>query len=62
MTLTRKELSPMSSLLKTKTFWTGFLGILGGVAMYCTGDTDTGAQMILTGLSAICLRNAIAKQ
>lgn len=51
------------SLLSTKTFWTGVSGVLGAVGAYLTGEIDLAqaAQMALTGLVAIFLRQGLVK-
>lgn len=51
----------MKELLKSKTFWTGVASILSGVAMVLSDKQEAGIQLILTGLTAIFLRNGINK-
>ena len=51
----------MKELLKSKTFWTGIAGIIGGIALVLTDKVDQGTQLIFTGLAAIFLRDGINK-
>lgn len=50
------------STLKTKTFWAGLGSVLAGAATIATtGNVVAGVQMIVTGILAICGRDAITK-
>ncbi len=50
----------LKELLKTKSFYSGLALVLYGFARL-GDDTNEGIQSILTGLSVIFLRDAIAK-
>jgi len=50
----------LNSLVKSKTFWTGIVGIVTGAGMLVQGD-HAGVQVILTSLIGIFVRDAIAK-
>jgi len=50
-----------SRLLKTKTFWTGLSGIAAGAALCAAHDWPQGITLILGGLAAIFVRDAVAK-
>ena len=54
----------MKDLLKSKTFWTGVLAVVGSAAGYATGELDQGTAIntAVTGLLAIFLRDGIAKK
>lgn len=43
----------MAKLYKTKTFWGGVVGILGGVAIILAGDAAGGCATITASLMAI---------
>ena len=49
-------------LIKTKTFWTGLAGILGGVGLIVTGNPTEGIGAILVSIQTINLRDALAKK
>jgi len=53
----------MKELFKTKTFWTGILGVIAGAGAYYTGDMDkaTTIQTVLGSLIAIFMRNGMLK-
>jgi hypothetical protein len=46
---------------KSKTFWTGIASIVSGIILAIDGDYPQAAPLILGGLSAIFLRDAITK-
>lgn len=48
-------------LLRTKTFWSGFSLVLYGVYLVSQGEVNEGVQNVLTGLSVVFLRQAVAK-
>lgn len=48
-------------LFRTKTFWTGLAGIAAGIALCAAHDYPQGITLIIGGLSAICVRDAVAK-
>jgi len=47
------------NLFKTKSFWTGIVGIITGVGVIIQGDSAAGIQIIVTGIATIVLRDAI---
>jgi len=48
-------------MLKSKTFWGGLVAIATGTGAIFTGNPLEGGQMIITGLLAIFLKDAITK-
>lgn len=50
------------TMIKTKSFWAGVITIISGAAMLLNGQTETGIQTILTGISTISIRHAILKK
>lgn len=52
----------MTTLIKSKTFWTGLASIATGVGLIIAGDGAAGAPLIAQGLIAIFLRQAITNQ
>lgn len=46
-------------LYKTKTFWAGLAGVLTGIGLIVSGETSEGIVAILSGVSAIFLRDGI---
>lgn len=52
----------LKDLLKQKTTWVGAALVVTGIGqIVAEGDTSRGAATILTGLSVIFLRQAVAK-
>jgi hypothetical protein len=47
--------------LKTKSFWIGLAGLVGGIGLVVTGDTKEGIAAIWAGLAMIAGRDAISK-
>jgi hypothetical protein len=48
-------------ILKTKTFWTGVVAIVGGIGMIVQGHTVEGIQTCILGILAITGRDAVCK-
>jgi hypothetical protein len=52
----------IKELLRSKTFWAGIGSIASGIITIVEGETQAGVQLIVTGFTAIFLRDAIAKK
>lgn len=54
----------IKTLLKSKTAWTAFIGILTALGAYSTGDLPLPEtiQSVFAGLSLLFLRHGIAKK
>ena len=50
----------IKELVKSKTFWTGIIGIVTGIGMVVQGDHN-GVNIILTSLVGIFIRDAVSK-
>lgn len=53
----------MNDMIKSKTFWTGVASIVSGVGGWASGAVESQAamQLIIGGLSAIFIRDAVRK-
>jgi hypothetical protein len=49
-------------MLKSKTFWAGLVSVVSGIGLVVQGEMADGAQLIVTGLLAIFLKDAINKK
>lgn len=52
----------MKQIFKTKTVWAGIGSIIIGIGTILTGGITDGTQLIMGGLVAIFLRDAIQKK
>ena len=57
-----REWCNMKNWYKSKTIWAGITGISTGVTMAFTGQLVAGVPLIIGGLQAIFLRDAIEKK
>jgi hypothetical protein len=55
------KLPVSSSILKSKTFWTGLVTVAFGVAQIVNGNTSSGIQTVLIGVALVTGRDAIQK-
>ena len=51
----------IAGTFKTKTFWTGMVGVITGVGLIVQGDIANGAMTTIMSLLAIFGRDAISK-
>ena len=51
----------MKQLIRTKTFWGGFVSIVSGVGLIAQEQTAEGIQLIVIGVLAIFGRDAVRK-
>jgi len=51
----------LKAVVKQKTFWAGLVSIVTGLGMVFNDDVSNGVQLILTGVTAVFLRQGIAK-
>lgn len=57
----QRQKNMFSRLLKTKTFWTAVGSIASGAILCAAQDYAQGVPLIIAGLMAIFVRDAIAK-
>jgi len=50
------------TIFKTKSFWAGVGSIASGIGVIYAGSVPEGIQLIVAGITAIFLRDAIAKK